>query len=70
MIRGTQVRISIQRVRDLRRAARRFAQDDAGATAIEYALVASIGIAIIVGITALGGNVKAMYAAVQAAFTN
>jgi pilus assembly protein Flp/PilA len=56
--------------RSLRETALRFAHDRSGATAIEYALVAFIAIAIIVGITQLGDSVGAMYARVQAAFTN
>lgn len=37
----------------------RFARDESGATAIEYGLIASlIGVAIIVGATALGGKLS------------
>ena len=37
----------------------RFAKDESGATAVEYGLIASlIGIAIIVGATALGGKLS------------
>jgi len=37
----------------------RFVKDESGATAIEYGLIASlIGVAIIVGATALGGSLN------------
>ena len=37
----------------------RFARDESGATAIEYGLIATlIGVAIIVGATALGGKLN------------
>ena len=40
----------------------RFLRDDAGATVIEYALIASfISIAVIAGATAIGGNVAAIF---------
>ncbi|WP_439814909.1 Flp family type IVb pilin [Zavarzinia sp. CC-PAN008] len=39
-----------------------FLRDEDGATAIEYGLIAAmIAVAIIVGVTALGGNVNAMH---------
>ena len=42
-----------------------FARDQSGATAIEYALIASgISVAIIVGFTSMGTSLKAMYNAV------
>ena len=40
----------------------RFASDDSGATAIEYALIASIiSIAIVVGATALGNQLNTTF---------
>ncbi|KWT64236.1 Flp pilus assembly protein, pilin Flp [Hyphomicrobium sulfonivorans] len=39
----------------------RFAQDESGATAIEYGLLAAlIGVAIVVGATAVGTNLDTM----------
>lgn len=47
---------------------RRFARDEGGATAIEYALVASgIGVAAAGAIASLGTNVKGLYTKVLAA---
>ena len=41
---------------------KRFAQDDSGATAIEYGLIAAlISITIIAGATAIGGGVKSRF---------
>jgi pilus assembly protein Flp/PilA len=46
----------------------RFAKDEAGVTAIEYALIATlIGVAIIAGATALGTNLNDAFTAVAAA---
>ena len=40
----------------------RFAKDESGATAIEYGLIATlIGVAIIVGATALGGKLNDVF---------
>jgi pilus assembly protein Flp/PilA len=40
----------------------RFAKDESGATAIEYGLIATlIGVAIIVGATALGTNLNTLF---------
>jgi pilus assembly protein Flp/PilA len=40
----------------------RFAKDESGATAIEYGLIATlIGVAIIVGATALGGKLNTTF---------
>ena len=40
----------------------RFAQDESGATAIEYGLIAAlIGLAIVAGATTLGANLGAMF---------
>ncbi len=40
----------------------RFAKDESGATAIEYGLIATlIGVAIIVGATALGGKLNSTF---------
>lgn len=43
----------------MRNQLRRFAQDDSGATAIEYGLIAAlIAVAIIAALNALSGNLK------------
>jgi pilus assembly protein Flp/PilA len=48
----------------------RFANDEAGVTAIEYALIASlIGVAIIGTVTTLGTNISAKFTAVSTALT-
>jgi len=47
---------------------RRFVRDEGGATAIEYALVASgIGVAVAGAIASLGTNVKGLYVKVLTA---
>jgi pilus assembly protein Flp/PilA len=52
------------------RGARRFAVDDSGATAIEYAMIASgIAVAIAAAITLLGGKVGTMFQTVAAIFS-
>jgi pilus assembly protein Flp/PilA len=52
----------------LHRSLRRFLRDERGATAIEYALIASgISIAIAGTVVILGGNVKNFYSSVAAA---
>ena len=46
----------------------RFAKDESGATAIEYGLIASlIGVAIILGATALGTKLNTTFTSVQTA---
>lgn len=46
----------------LLRKLREFAEDTTGATAIEYALIATlIGVAIIVGANALGGSIEKLF---------
>jgi Flp pilus assembly pilin Flp len=50
--------------------ARRFAADRSRTTAIEYAIMTFIAVAIMVVITQLGGNVTAMYERVQAIFAH
>jgi len=48
--------------------ARRFLQDQCGATSIEYAVIASLlSIAIVTAVTGLGSKVKGNYTSVQAA---
>jgi pilus assembly protein Flp/PilA len=48
---------------------RKFAGDRSAATSIEYAMIAAgIAVAIVAVVTALGGNVNAMYTSVSAAF--
>jgi Flp pilus assembly pilin Flp len=49
---------------------RRFAVDCSGTTAIEYAIMTFIAVAIMVVITQLGGNVTAMYERVQGIFAH
>jgi pilus assembly protein Flp/PilA len=52
------------------RGARRFATDDSGATAIEYAMIASgIAVAIAAAITLLGGKVGTMFQTVANIFS-
>lgn len=47
---------------------KQFAQSSDGATAIEYALIASfIGIVIVTTITSIGGNLDAIFQVVDAA---
>jgi pilus assembly protein Flp/PilA len=47
----------------------RFAKDESGATAIEYGLIATlVGVAIIVGATALGTSLNAMFSTVAGKF--
>ena len=44
----------------------RFVKDESGATAIEYGLIAAlIGVAIIVGATALGGSLNSTFGAIS-----
>ena len=51
-------------------AARRFAADQSAATAVEYAVMTFIAIAIVAVISKLGGSVTAMYERVEGLFTN
>jgi pilus assembly protein Flp/PilA len=49
---------------------KRFAQDEAGATAIEYGLIASlIAVAIIAGATALGTSLNSTFNAISSKVT-
>jgi Flp pilus assembly pilin Flp len=48
--------------------ARRFLADSSGATAIEYAIVALIGVAVIALVTQIGGSVNTLYEKVVQAF--
>ena len=49
-------------------AVRRFVRDESGATAIEYAMIASgIAVAIASTIVSLGSNVKGLYSSVATA---
>ena len=44
----------------------RFLRDDSGATAIEYAMIASgVGVAIAAAVTSLGSSVKALFTSVS-----
>ena len=48
---------------------KRFCADESGATAIEYAMVASgIGVVISAAVYSLGGNVKGLFTNVSALF--
>jgi Flp pilus assembly pilin Flp len=49
---------------------RRFAADTAAATAVEYAVMTFIAIAIVAAISALGGSVTGLYNQVAALFAN
>ncbi len=51
-------------------AARRFAADQSAATAVEYAVMTFIAIAIVAAITLLGGSVTAMYEQLKGLFIN
>jgi Flp pilus assembly pilin Flp len=51
-------------------AARRFAADQSAATAVEYAVMTFIAIAIVAAISALGGSVTAMYEQLKGLFGN
>jgi pilus assembly protein Flp/PilA len=49
---------------------RRFFADERGATAIEYAMIASgIGVVLAATVFMLGGSVKGLFTAVSAAFS-
>lgn len=49
----------------------RFVRDERGATAIEYALIATgIAVAIVASVSSLGTTVQATYQRVQDAFAN
>ena len=49
----------------------RFARDEAGATSIEYALIAMfISIAILVGVQGIGTNVNSSFTLVNNAFSH
>lgn len=50
-------------------AVRRFAADQSAATAVEYAVMTFIAIAIVMAVSQLGGVVAAMYEQVQGLFT-
>ncbi|MCF4099496.1 Flp family type IVb pilin [Maritalea mediterranea] len=48
-----------------------FLTDESGATAIEYALIGSlVSVAIILGVSALSGNLEAVFNAVATAFSD
>jgi Flp pilus assembly pilin Flp len=51
-------------------AARRFTADQSAATAVEYAVMTFIAIAIVAVISQLGGSVTAMYERVEGLCTN
>jgi Flp pilus assembly pilin Flp len=50
--------------------ARRFARDCSATTAIEYALLTFIAVAIIVVVSQLGGSLNALYSSVQNAMSS
>jgi len=48
-----------------------FLNDESGATAIEYGLIAAlVSVAAIAALTAMGGSLNAMFTAVSTALTN
>jgi Flp pilus assembly pilin Flp len=49
---------------------RRFASEQSAATAAEYAVMTLIAIGIVAAVSQVGDSVSAMYARVQAAFSN
>ena len=49
---------------------RRFATESSGATAVEYAVMTFIAIAIVAAISALGSSVTGLYNQVAALFAN
>jgi Flp pilus assembly pilin Flp len=51
-------------------AARRFAVDNSATSAIEYAIMTFIAVAVIAVVTQLGGTVNGMYERVQEALGN
>ena len=53
----------------IKNAVRRFTRQDDGATAVEYGLLAAlIAVVIIVGVTALGVNLGAMFNTIAGSF--
>jgi Flp pilus assembly pilin Flp len=56
--------------RRLARTARRFAADTSGASAVEYAVLALVAIAIATVVFQIGGSVNAMFETVERLFTN
>jgi Flp pilus assembly pilin Flp len=54
----------------LARIARRFAADRSGASAVEYAVLALVAIAIATVVFQIGGSVNAMFETVERLFTN
>jgi pilus assembly protein Flp/PilA len=56
---------------DMKNSIKRFAQDESGATAIEYGLIAAgISVAIITVVQALGTQLQATFTAVSAALAS
>jgi pilus assembly protein Flp/PilA len=50
---------------------RRFVKDESGVTAIEYGLIASlVAVAIIVGATALGGQLNSTFSSIATTMQN
>jgi pilus assembly protein Flp/PilA len=58
----------MQNTKQLCEQARRFLSDNSGATAIEYAIVALIGVGVIAIVTQIGGSVNSLYQKVVDAF--
>jgi Flp pilus assembly pilin Flp len=56
--------------RCLARTARRFAADSSGASAVEYAVLALVAIAIAAVVFQIGGSVNTMFEKVEGLFTN
>ncbi len=50
---------------------KRFAQDESGATAIEYSLIAAlIGVVLIAGATTLGTSISSKFSTIATTITN
>jgi pilus assembly protein Flp/PilA len=59
----------MQKADSLMSTIRRFARDENGATAIEYAMIAAgIAVAVVATVTALGSSVSAMFTTVKSAY--
>ena len=59
---GSLAKAGTMKMLNLKSSVERFLADEAGATAIEYALIAvGISVAILAAVQALGGSVSSMY---------
>jgi Flp pilus assembly pilin Flp len=50
--------------------ATRFAADRSGAAAIEYGLLMLIAVGVVFAVSAIGGNISAIFQTIASAFTN